>query len=117
MEGLVVAAPRAHRVEIAVLARLPPPANPQPVDSPHSAILPPDGIQRAEVTQLRDELRAESAERRADFARLSREFAEVRGDIRNLKALMYRLLLVQTIVIVGFVTCRLPGPSPILCLE
>ncbi len=58
---------------------------------------------RAEITQLRDELRAESAERRADFARLSREIGEVRGNIENLKALMYRLLLVQTIVIVGLV--------------
>ena len=58
---------------------------------------------RAEINQLRDELRAESAERRADFARLSREIGEVRGKIENLKALMYRLLLVQTIVIVGLV--------------
>lgn len=58
---------------------------------------------RAEIAQLRHELRAESAKRKADFATLSREIAEVRGDIANLKALMYRLLLVQTIVIVGLV--------------
>lgn len=58
---------------------------------------------RAEGAKLRDELRAEFAQRKADFAKLSREIAEVRGDMANLKALMNRLFLVQTIVIVGLV--------------
>lgn len=58
---------------------------------------------RAEITQLRDELRTESARRREDFARLSSDIAQVRADLADLKALMYRLLLVQTIVIVGLV--------------
>ena len=58
---------------------------------------------RTEIAKFRDDLRAEFAQRRADFARLSREIAEVRGDLANLKALMNRLFLMQTIVIVGFV--------------
>lgn len=58
---------------------------------------------KAEIAQLRDELKVESTERRADVARLSREIAEVRGDIKNLKAQMYRLLLVQATVIVGLI--------------
>ena len=58
---------------------------------------------KTEIAQFRDELRAEFAQRKADFARLSREIAEVRGDLANLQALMYRLFLVQTIVIVGLV--------------
>ena len=62
---------------------------------------------KAEIGELRDELRAESAERRMSFAALSREIAEARlefrGDIRNLKAQMYRLLLVQATVIVGLI--------------
>jgi hypothetical protein len=57
----------------------------------------------SDATQLPEELRAESAQRKAGFARLSREIAEVRGDIAELKALMNRLFLVQTIVIVGLV--------------
>ena len=58
---------------------------------------------KTEIAQLRDELKVESTERRADVARLSREIAEVRGDIKNLKAQMYRLLLVQATVIVGLI--------------
>ena len=58
---------------------------------------------KTEIAQLRDELKVESTERRADFAKLSREIAEVRGDIKNLKAQMYRLLLVQATVIVGLI--------------
>ena len=58
---------------------------------------------KAGIAGLRDELKVESGERRADVARLSREIGEVRGDIKNLKAQMYRLLLVQATVIVGLV--------------
>ncbi len=58
---------------------------------------------RAEIAGLRDELKVESVERRGDVARLSREIADVRGDIKNLKAQMYRLLLVQATVIVGLI--------------
>ena len=58
---------------------------------------------KADTAGLQDQLKAESAERRADVARLSREIGEVRGDIKNLKAQMYRLLLVQATVIVGLV--------------
>ncbi len=58
---------------------------------------------KAEISQLRDELKVESTERRADVTRLSREIADVRGDIKNLKAQMYRLLLVQATVIVGLI--------------
>lgn len=57
----------------------------------------------AGFAQLRDELRVESTERRADVATLNHEIAEVRGDIKNLKAQMYRLLLVQATVIVGLI--------------
>ena len=38
---------------------------------------------KTEFAKLRDELKAEWAERRADVARLSREIAEVRGDIKH----------------------------------
>ena len=58
---------------------------------------------KTEIAGLRDELKVESVERRGDVARLSREIADVRGDIKNLKAQMYRLLLVQATVIVGLV--------------
>ncbi len=58
---------------------------------------------KTEIAGLRDELKVESVERRGDVARLSREIAEVRGDIKNLKAQMYRSLLVQATVIVGLV--------------
>ena len=57
----------------------------------------------AGFAQLRDELRVESTERRADVATLNHEIAEVRGDIKNLKAQMYRMLLVQATVIVGLI--------------
>ncbi len=57
----------------------------------------------AGFAQLRDELRVESPERRADVATLNHEIAEVRGDIKNLKAQMYRMLLVQATVIVGLI--------------
>ena len=58
---------------------------------------------KTEIAGLRDELKAESTERREEVARLNHEVAEVRGDIKNLKAQMYRLLLVQATVIVGLV--------------
>ena len=58
---------------------------------------------KAEIAGLRDETKAESAERRADVARLNHEIAEVRADIKNLKAQMYRLLLVHATVIVGLI--------------
>lgn len=58
---------------------------------------------KAEIAELRDELKVESTERRADITKLSREIADVREDIKNLKAQMYRLLLVQATVIVGLV--------------
>ncbi|MCY4648504.1 MAG: hypothetical protein OXE73_16680 [Gammaproteobacteria bacterium] len=48
-------------------------------------------------------MKVESTERRADVTRLSREIADVRGDIKNLKAQTYRLLLVQATVIVGLI--------------
>ena len=57
----------------------------------------------AGFAQLRDELKVESTERRADVARLNHEISEVRGDIKSLKAQMYRLLLVQATVIVGLI--------------
>ena len=38
---------------------------------------------KTEFAKLRDELKAEWAERRGDVARLSREIAEVRGDIKH----------------------------------
>ena len=57
----------------------------------------------AEIAELRDDLKVESTERRADITKLSREIADVREDIKNLKAQMYRLLLVQATVIVGLV--------------
>ena len=58
---------------------------------------------KAEIAELRDDLKMESTERRADITKLSREIADVREDIKNLKAQMYRLLLVQATVIVGLV--------------
>ena len=58
---------------------------------------------KAEIAELRDDLKVESTERRADITKLSREIADVREDIKNLKAQMYRLLLVQATVIVGLV--------------
>lgn len=58
---------------------------------------------KAEIAELRDELKVESTERRADITKLSRKIADVREDIKNLKAQMYRLLLVQATVIVGLV--------------
>ena len=58
---------------------------------------------KAEIAELRDEAKAESSERRADVAKLNHEIAEVRGDIKNLKAQMYRLLLVHATVIVGLI--------------
>ena len=58
---------------------------------------------KAEMAGLRDELQAESAERRTDVAKLNHEIGEVRGDIKNLKAQMYRLLLVHATVIVGLI--------------
>ena len=58
---------------------------------------------KTEIAGLRDELKVESVERRGDVARLSREITDVRGDIKNLKAQMYRLLLVQATVIVGLI--------------
>ena len=57
----------------------------------------------AEIAELRDDLKVESTERRADITKLSREIADVREDIKNLKAQMYRLLLVQATVIAGLV--------------
>ena len=58
---------------------------------------------KAEIAELRDDLKVESTERRADITKLSRKIADVREDIKNLKAQMYRLLLVQATVIVGLV--------------
>ena len=58
---------------------------------------------RAEIAELRDDLKVESAERRADVTKLSREIADVREAIKNLKAQMYRLLLVQATVIVALI--------------
>ena len=58
---------------------------------------------KAEIAELRDDLKVESTKRRADITKLSREIADVREDIKNLKAQMYRLLLVQATVIVGLV--------------
>jgi len=58
---------------------------------------------KGEIAGLRDGLQAESAERRTDVAKLNHEIAEVRGDIKNLKAQMYRLLLVHATVIVGLI--------------
>ena len=58
---------------------------------------------KVDIGQLRDDVKVESTERRADVTRLSREIADVRGDIKNLKAQTYRLLLVQATVIVGLI--------------
>ena len=57
----------------------------------------------AKFVKLHDELKVESAERRADITKVSREIADVREDIKNLKAQMYRLLLVQATVIVALI--------------
>ena len=58
---------------------------------------------KADFAQLRDETKSESAELKREVARLGREVAEARGDVKSLKAQMYRLLLVQATVIVGLV--------------
>lgn len=58
---------------------------------------------KAEIGQLR----GESVEMRSEIARLSRKTAEARlearGNVKGMKAQMYRLLLVQATVIVGLI--------------
>ena len=58
---------------------------------------------KAEITELRSETRSEFAELRKELVKLGREVADSRGDVKTLRAQMYRLLLVQATVIVGLI--------------